>query len=690
MKKEYILFNIKTLWVMTCVAALMTPMVTSAEDKPPTLDAQTKTAKTKVPKVQMTEVAPKLKVSQIPEIPARVHEALRRYQSTRSASFLDWTSNGNGVLISTRFGETYQVHRVARPGGAREQVTFAAEPISGAISATWEKREGFFFLKDAGGSEAYHLFFFDQATGRFEQVTQAPEQPAARFVNPKLSHDGRWLSFTGTARNGKDYDLWRLDLQSSKRTPEKLLNREGYWQIQDWSPDGNEMLLLNYISSTEASLHRYNITSGEVKRLMPKRAEPTYEGAGRYTADGTRVFFVSNRFGQLKQLCDLNLNNGRASLVTGDIPWDVQAVTASHQKGLIAFSVNEGGVSKIHVRDQATFQPKPLPTLPIGVLRSMKFSPKGEHLAVTLDSATGPADIYTIHLPKRALVRWTKSEVGGLDTSRFVAPKLISYPTFDQVEGAPRRIPAFYYKPQRAQGPHPVLIVIHGGPESQYRPRFWPALQHWINDLGIAIIAPNVRGSAGYGKDYLLLDNGMKREDSVRDIGALLDWIATQPELDAKRVAVYGGSYGGYMVLASMVTFADRLVAGAEIVGISNFVTFLKNTKSYRRDLRRAEYGDERDEAMRAHLESISPNNHAGAIADPMLVAQGANDPRVPASEAEQIVDAVRRRGHSVWYVLAEDEGHGFRKKKNRDYYYAALSYFWERYLVGSSPHITK
>ena len=660
-------------------ASLAALSIASAEENPAVV-----TPKAGPAQAPMTEVVPRLKVSEVPTIPDRVTEALRRYQSTRSASFLDWTSDGAGMYISTRFGETAQVHRVARAGGAREQLTFSAEPIYGAITATWGTREGFFFLKDVGGSEAYHLFFFDQMTGRLEQVTRTPKQPSARFVGPRLSHDGRWLALTGTARNGKDYDLWRLDLHHPERAPEKLLDRQGYWQVEDWSPDGREVLLLNYVSSTEASLYRYNLTSGALQRLLPKRTEPTYEGTGRYASDGKRVFFVSNRFGQFKQLCELTLSAGHASLRTGDIPWDVQSISVTHKAGLVAFSVNKGGVSHVHIRDQITFQPQRLPKLPVGVLRSMKFDPQGTRLAVTLDSATGPGDVYAIDLQKSALVRWTKSEVGGLDTSRFVAPTLITYPTFDQVDGAPRRIPAFYYKPQKSSGPHPVLVIIHGGPESQYRPRFWPALQHWINDLGIAVLAPNVRGSAGYGKDYLLLDNGMKREDSVRDIGALLDWVKTQPELDAGRVAVYGGSYGGYMVLASMVKFADRLVAGAEIVGISNFVTFLKNTKSYRRDLRRAEYGDERVESMRAHLEAISPNNHASTISDPILVAQGANDPRVPASEAEQIVDAVRSRGQSVWYILAEDEGHGFRKKKNRDYYYAALSYFWEEYLVGS------
>jgi dipeptidyl aminopeptidase/acylaminoacyl peptidase len=260
-------------------------------------------------------------------------------------------------------------------------------------------------------------------------------------------------------------------------------------------------------------------------------------------------------------------------------------------------------------------------------------------------------------------------------------PELIDYPTFDEVDGQPRRIPAFVYRPA-GEGPHPVIISIHGGPESQARPGFSSTYQLWIDRLGAAVVVPNVRGSSGYGKTYLKLDNGKLREDSVKDIGALLDWIATQPDLDASRVAVYGGSYGGYMVLASGVHFSDRLKAAVDIVGISNFVTFLENTQDYRRDLRRPEYGDERDPEMRAHLERISPLNNVERIRVPMFVVQGNNDPRVPVSEAEQMVAALREQGSPVWYMNALNEGHGFRKKENRDLFSEATILFFERYLL--------
>jgi dipeptidyl aminopeptidase/acylaminoacyl peptidase len=301
---------------------------------------------------------------------------------------------------------------------------------------------------------------------------------------------------------------------------------------------------------------------------------------------------------------------------------------------------------------------------------------------MVLNTARTPGDVHSIDLDDAALVRWTFSETGGLDSEGFVEPTLVRYPTFDEVDGATRMIPSFYYRP-RGKGPFPVIIDIHGGPEGQERPYFDPLGQYALNEMGIAILAPNVRGSDGYGKSYLLLDNGFRREDSVKDIGALLDWIGRQPELDSERVAVMGGSYGGYMVLASMVRYDERLRAGIDIVGIGNFVTFLENTKEYRRDLRRVEYGDERDPEMREFLSRISPSNNASKITKPLFVIQGLNDPRVPVSESEQMVKVIRDGAGEVWYLLAKDEGHGFRKKPNRDYMHGAMVLFLETFLLG-------
>ena len=342
--------------------------------------------------------------------------------------------------------------------------------------------------------------------------------------------------------------------------------------------------------------------------------------------------------------------------------------------------MNENGYSSLYLLNPQTFKYKKVKSIPIGLIGGMEFNRNNKSLGLTINTFQSPSDAHVLDLKSNplgygSLTRWTFSEVGGLDTSKFIEPELIHYPSFDG-----RKIPAFIYA-NKTKEPQPVIIYIHGGPEGQSRPSFSSTFQLWMKNLGAAVITPNVRGSEGYGKEYLSLDNGFNRENSVKDIGALLDWIETQPNLDSRRVAVYGGSYGGYMVLASAVHYSDRLNAAVDIVGISNFVTFLKNTKDYRRDLRRVEYGDERDPKMEKFLQSISPNNNVDKIKVPLFVVQGENDPRVPVTEAEQIVAALRENGKKVWYMNALNEGHGYRKKENRDIYQQAVVLFLREHL---------
>jgi len=407
-----------------------------------------------------------------------------------------------------------------------------------------------------------------------------------------------------------------------------------------------------------------------------------------FDREGNGFFYVTDVNGEFKQLAWKSLEEGAEPVfITADIPWHIEGGAISDDRTRGAFTVNNNGFSQLYLLDLASYEYKAVDSIPTGLIGGMEFSPDGDQLGMTLNTSQTPSDSFVLDLGDGALeygelTRWTYSELGRLDTDTFILPELITFPTFDSGSGGPDSIPAWLYKPEGA-GPHPVIISIHGGPESQSRPGFSSTYQMWIQKLGAAVIQPNVRGSDGYGKHYMSLDNGFKREDSVKDIGALLDWIATQPDLDENRVAVFGGSYGGYMVLASAVHYSDRLKAAVDIVGISNFVTFLENTQDYRRDLRRAEYGDERDPAMRAHLEAISPLNSVEKIRVPMFVVQGQNDPRVPVTEAEQIVAALREQGQPVWYMNALNEGHGYRKKENRDIYGQATMMFFQEYLVG-------
>ncbi|MFQ5865380.1 MAG: S9 family peptidase [bacterium] len=619
-----------------------------------------------------------LVIEGIPEIPQRIVDRLLQYQNTRSASLQDWHPSGEGILISTRFGETTQIHWVKTPGGARQQITFFNEPVGGAEMNPDPSILGFIFRKDVGGSEFYQLFYFDLVTGQYQLLTDGK----SRNGNALWSNKGDRFSFYSTKRNGRDWDIYVSNIADPQRA-KPVLENTGLWIAADWSPDDSKLLVTHYVSINESYPYILDLNTKDLSQINPSKEKIAYGGA-LWSKDGKGVYFTSDEGTEFKQLKYYDLETKNITVLTKHIPWDVTDFDLSQDGKFVAFVTNEDGIGKLHLLNSKLNKEMDLPEIPVGQIYGLDFNPEGSKLGMVLNTPQTPGDVYVLDIATNELVRWTYSEVGGLKTETFVVPEIIHYATFDKVDGKPRTIPAFYYKPKNhGEGPFPVLISIHGGPESQFRPYFRSTFQYYLNELGIAVLAPNVRGSAGYGKSYVRLDNAYNREQSVKDIGELLDWIEAQPELDANRIAVIGGSYGGYMVLASMTHYNDRLRAGIEIVGISNFVTFLKNTKEYRRDLRRVEYGDERDPKMREFLLKISPTTNANKISKPMFIAQGLNDPRVPASESEQIVKAIRDNGGTVWYLLAKDEGHGFRKKSNRDFYTNAVALFMERFLLG-------
>lgn len=620
----------------------------------------------------------------IPAIPSELIDRLNRYQNTRGASVAGWTREGC-LLVGTRFAETNQAHRVCQPMGAREQLTFYSEPVGSLTPApAGSSRDGFVFSRDVGGNEFSQLYWFDLGTRETLLLTDGKR---SRNGDPLFSADAKWLAYSSTARNGKDTDVWLRDMQAG--TAKVLVAEGGAWQALDFSPDGKRLLVMKYVSVNESYPGEVDLQSGTLK-MFPVDGGKAAFGDFRFARSGNAVYFVSDepfkgKPSEFRTLRFHDPDGGAFRQLSGDIPWDVDALEVADDGRHLAFVSNEDGIDKLHVLSLPDQQPVAVPELPVGLIGGLSFSADGKRLAMTLNTATSPSDAYVVDLADAKLTRWTHSEVGGLDTSKFVSPTLVRYPTFDKLKGKARTIPAFYYRPAIAPADSklPVVINIHGGPESQATAYFSAITQYMVNELGVAVIYPNVRGSSGYGKSYLQLDNAAKREDSVRDIGALLDWIAGQSGLDAKRVAVLGGSYGGYMVLATMTNYPGRIRAGVDIVGISHFGTFLKNTEDYRRDLRRAEYGDERDTKMQRVFERISPLNNAAKIRAPLFVAQGRNDPRVPYTEAEQIVEAVRGNGQPVWYLLFNDEGHGFRKKANSDYFSAASMLFLDKYLIG-------
>ena len=640
----------------------------------------------------------------VPPIPRAAVEALQPYENMRSAAFIDWHPRERRLLVLTRFAQAAQLHEVAMPLGDRTQLTFYDEPVTTGAYRPSDPSQ-IVVSVNAGGAENYQLLLLDRRGGRATRFSDGVH----RYESPLWSHSGKLLAYVSNARNGRDFDLYTAD--PARPGSERLVAElAGQWTPLDWSADDSRLLLGEDISIAESYLHAVDLATGKVTLLTPRRTRgslPTvaYQG-GRWAADGRSIYTTSDKEGELLQMVRLDPVTGVETALSGDVPWDVESFDLSSDGELLAFFANEEGISRLHLLDTRTGKALPAPELPPGVATRPRFRPgggglagggggggrRGAHeLAFAVTWARAPLDVYSYDADAGRLERWTASETGGLDAARFAVPKLVRYPTFDATgrQGSSRRtIPAFVYSPaaDRFPGRRPVLISIHGGPEAQVRPRFLFELNYLVDELGVALVMPNVRGSSGYGKTYLTLDNAEKREDSVKDVGALLDWIAAQPNLDASRVMVSGGSYGGYMTLAAMTHYSQRLACGFDAVGISNFVTFLEHTQLYRRDLRRVEYGDERDPKMRAFLESIAPVRHAGDIRKPLLVAAGANDPRVPVSESEQIAAAVEANHVPVWYVMAKDEGHGFQKKANADYLRTVSIVFLETYLLGTPP----
>ncbi len=617
-----------------------------------------------------------LVLENIPSIPAAISNNLNRYQHVRSAGFVEWSADSQSILVRTRFGEVAQLHKVAMPMGARQQITFFDEPI-GSVKRRPEGDE-LTFTMDAGGNEFAQIFLLDPENGGSVMLTDGE----SRNGSVTWDNAGTQIAYLSTARNGSTNDVWLMDTNEPESRKIAFEARDGtYWFPVDFNDNDDHLIIGNYVSIVNSSFYLLNLDTGEATDLRGDSDNPSVNSAIGFDRNDEGIFFLTDEGTEFTQLAYLRLDNPNdIRRITGNINWNVAGLRLSEEKTRGAFIVNAGGIDELYLLDPESFRNKKVTGLPIGLVGGLTFSPDGTRLALTLNTPRTPSDVFVLNLGKNpldhvGLTRWTESEVGGLSTRSFVEPELISYKTFDG-----RQIPAFFYKPE-GEGPHPVVVSIHGGPEGQARPAFNPTYQMWLQELGVALLIPNVRGSSGYGKTYVQLDNGFKREDSVKDIGALLDWIAGEESLDSDRVAVFGGSYGGYMVLAASVHYSDRLAAAVDIVGISNFVTFLQNTQDYRRDARRQEYGDERDPAMYEHLQKISPLNQVDKIKIPMLVVQGENDPRVPVTEATQLVNAMRANGQAVWYMNALNEGHGYRKKENRDVYQEVTAMFLAKYL---------
>jgi len=608
-----------------------------------------------------------------PKIPASLAETAGRYSENRGAFVSDWNPVRREVIIGTRFGNTFQAHLVKMPGGARQQLTFFPEPVYGG---SFHPKTGDYMLfqKDVGGGEWYQFFRYDLPSGKIALLTDGQ----ARNTSPNWSNSGDQLAYAVTRRNSSDTEIWTINPADAKSARLITKLKGGGWGPADWSPDDKKILLQEEISVNETHLWLLDAATAEKTEVTPrKEGEQVAYGNPRFSKDGKGIYFTSDKDSEFQRLTYLDLATKQTKVLTAHIPWDLDEFGVSWDGTKIAFITNEDGLSALHLMDAASGRELPVSKLPVGLVSGLIWHRNNKDLAFSLDSATSAGDAYSMDVTNGKLDRWTSSE-SAVNTETFREPELVRWKSFDG-----RMISGFLYRPpENFSGKRPVLIEIHGGPEGQSRPDFVGRYSYYLNELGIAIILPNVRGSTGYGKAFTKLDNGFLREGSYKDINALFDWIGTRGDLDSTRIAVTGGSYGGHMTLAVSTFYSGRIKCSIDVVGPSNLVTFLEHTEEYRRDLRRVEYGDERDPKMRAFLEKIAPMNNIEKIKKPMLVVAGKNDPRVPVSESDQIARALKRQGTPVWYLIANDEGHGFQKKANQDFQFYATVEFLQEYLL--------
>ncbi len=623
-----------------------------------------------------------LVLQDIPEIPQHLAQTLNRYHNTRSTGFVGWTADSRSIYIRTRLDSVNQIHRVAKPGRTHSQLTFGKEPVGEVVRAPNGKQIA--FTRDQGGSGFDQIFLINPGQSEATLLTDG------RSLNNRMVWDnsGTLLAYRSTRRNGRSNDIWIMDVAAPQQA--RLLLKAGdgaLWKPVDFSNDGKTLLIQYYAGITDSRIYLLSVETGALTLLVGNLELPTSNVASGFDRDDKGVLFVSNQRGHSAEVGWIPVSGkGPVKYAEEKITWDISEFELSPDSERGAFVINEEGISKLYLFDPAKMRFKRVRRTAVGVINALRFSPDGRQLGMTLSTARTPSDAFVLKLGRgplssKNMLRWTHGETGDLNAEQFIQPQLVHFTA--PLISAEKYIamPAFVYQP-RGRGPFPVVIYIHGGPEGQFRPSFNSTIQMWVQQLRVAVIAPNVRGSLGYGESYLEMDDGVLRENAVLDIGALLDWIGTQKKFDASRVAVYGASYGGYMSLASAVHYSDRLKAAVDRAGISNFVSYLENTQGYRRDLRRIEYGDERDPDMRAFLQKISPLNNVDKISIPLLIVQGQNDPVVPVTESEQMVRALRARGQPVWYMNALNEGHVYQKQENRDIFQQVTFMFLQQYLL--------
>jgi dipeptidyl aminopeptidase/acylaminoacyl peptidase len=594
-------------------------------------------------------------------------DKLDAYLSAREARPLGFTTKGQ-VLIATRFGEVDELHLVDQALGALHQITFTREPVLRGAFSPDPNRNAFFYLADSA-SESQQLFYQRVGDPTARRLSDGKSIAGAAL----WSSSGREIAFSTIARDSGSCDIDIIDPDSGA-LPRLAAGNECADPL-DWSPDDRKLLLRQHVSAYEESLYILDLGTGQKREVDPSPAKGALANA-KFSRDGTGVYFISNRDGEHARLRYVNLFTAEKNDISGRGDVDVEQFALSKDGHYLAYVTDEGGADKLNIVDLQAHQDLVPPRLPApGVVDSLSFDPDSKRLLFGLATATQPRDAYVLDVAANRVVPWTASEAGPLDRTKFVLPRLTQFPTFDRLDGRSRELPLYIYEPA-SPGVHPVLIVLHDGPDARFRPTFDPWIQYVVNELGFAVLAPNVRGSSGYGKSFAALARGDQREDAIKDVGALLVWLALDNRFDKTHVIVSGTGHGGSLALAALVNYGERLRGAVAMAPITDFIAFVGSTAPEMRGAAREEYGDERDADDRLFLRRISPLINAERITRPVLIAHGKNDRGVPIAQSDQLVIRLRARNQTVWYLKATDEGGSFARWQNREAYYRAFAEF--------------
>lgn len=628
-----------------------------------------------------------LKADGMPGISASIADKVAPYTEFRGHGFVDWHPKEPAMLVRHREAgaNTAQIYRLSAPGGTLEKLTDFSDPVS---AATFNPVHGNYivYARDSGGNEATQIYRMDLDTRQSTLLSTPDERSSATWTRQGdrllMSTVPLDKTATGGKRDGVVTTLSLVDPLKPESSRRLVELPGGGWGDFSFSHDDQRIAALQYRTSSDSDVFLINPKTGAHQKILPLQGAPAAGFSDvEWSRDNTRLFLTTNQGGEFFELAVYDLAHQELKILSRHIPWDIENLTLSKDGTRLLAVVNNNGRDELHLFDADSGKELPRPDIPAGSISGGNWHEmdKGK-FAFSLNSPQSPGDVHSYDVATGKTQRWTAAYAApGVSPEHFVSPELVQIKSFD---GLP--ISGWLYLPDAIKfpGKRPVVVDFHGGPEGQSTVHFMGRWNYYLNEMGLAIFLPNVRGSAGFGKSFQNLDNGFKRKDSVKDGGAFLAWLGSHARIDANRVVVSGGSYGGYMSLATAVDYSPLLRAAVDVVGISHFVTFLNNTESYRRDLRRVEYGDERDPKMREFMEKIAPLNNAASIKVPLFVVQGKNDPRVPYTEAEQMVDAVRRNNVPVWYLLADNEGHGFARKVNADYYFYATVQFYETTLL--------